>query len=77
MFIEKNKGKIIITVEDENNKLNSSLVRRGIAKKTGVALTTLLINFVSLAIKEDLDPAAIVHDRLDQLIAMVKNTEKK
>jgi hypothetical protein len=77
MFIEKSKGKIIITVEDDHNRLNSSLVRRGIARKPAVALTTLLINFVSLAIEEGHDPAAIVHDRLDHLIEMVKNREKK
>ena len=46
MFQERNKGKIIIHVEDIDGKLNSNMEYRGIAKKTETALSTLLVSFI-------------------------------
>jgi hypothetical protein len=73
MFIERTKGKIIITVERENARLNSNMMRRGLARQPDVALTTLLINFVSLALEQDKDPKAIVDSSLQELVEMVKS----
>ena len=72
MFIERTKGKILITVEPDNGRLNSSMMRKGLARKPDVALTTLLINFVSLALEQGKDPQAIVDRSLRELVDMVK-----
>jgi hypothetical protein len=82
MFEVRNKGKIIIQIESENEKVNSSLVRQGIAKKPEIALTTLLINFVSLCVENDKDPKELIEKHLNDIIRMVgveeiRKNEKK
>lgn len=76
MFQEKNKGKIIIQVEKENQKINSTLKCNGIAKTPEVALTTLLINFVSLSIEKGKDPKKLISNHLDEIISMVEQAKK-
>ena len=76
MFHERNKGKIIIDVEIDNGKINSKLVRRGIAKKTEIALTTLLVNFVSLSIENDKDPVQLINKHLNETIKLFENAKK-
>ena len=75
MFNEQNKGRIIISVESEDSRLNSNMERKGIARKPDIALTTLLINFVSLALEKGKDPQAIIDSSLAELIGIVKSSQ--
>jgi len=67
------KGKIIIHVEKENEKINSKMEFRGITKKTEVALTTLLINFASLSKKEGKDPRELIDKHFPEILNMLDN----
>jgi hypothetical protein len=75
MFQEMNKGKIIIHVEDINGKLNSNMEYRGIAKKTETALSTLLVNFVSLSIEKGKDPKKLFESNLNRILEMIDNSK--
>lgn len=71
MFQERNKGEIIIHVEDINGKLNSNMEYRGIAKKTETALSTLLVNFISLSIEKGKDPKKLFESNLIGILEMI------
>ncbi len=77
MFIDKNKGKIIIHIENENGKLNSNMEFSGIAKKPGTALTTLLVNFVSLSKEKGKDPKKLIDKHLEGILQMIEPTKKE
>lgn len=70
MLHERNKGKIIIDIENENGKINSKMVNRGIAKKTEITLTTLLVNFVSLCLEKGKNPKELISQHLDEIIEL-------
>ena len=71
MFHQKNKGKISIEIEDVQGRVNSSMSRRGIAKKSETAITTLLVNFVSLSIEHGKDPKQLIEKHIDGIIELV------
>ena len=73
MLHERNKGKIIIDIENENGKINSKMVNRGIATKTEIALTTLLVNFVSLCIEKGKNPKELIGKHLDEIIGLLES----
>ncbi len=77
MFEERNKGKIIIQIESENGKINSSLVCRGLAKKSEIALTALLVNFISLSIEKGKNPKELMDKHLDGILQMLGVEEGK
>jgi len=70
MLHERNKGKIIIDIENENGKINSKMVNRGIAKKSEIALTTLLVNFVSLSLEKGKNPKELISKHLDEIMGL-------
>ena len=76
MFTDKNKGKIIINIEKDNLQLNSAMHRSGIAKSNDVVISTLLINFVSFALRNDKDPREIIEKNLDGIIDKVKSAKQ-
>lgn len=71
MFGERNKGKIVIQIENENGKINSNMESRGIAKKSEIALTTLLVNFVSLSLEKGKNPNELIQKHLPGIIDML------
>ena len=71
MFEGNNKGKIIIHIEDDNGKINSSMEFRGIAKDSKISLTTLLVNFASLSIDKGKDPNALIDKHLKDILQML------
>lgn len=75
MLYDRNKGKIIIHVEKEDGKINSTMEYRGITKKSEIALTTLLVNFTSLSIEKGKDPKEIIDKHLAGIIAMIKKKD--
>ena len=77
MFDVREKGKIIIQIENENGKINSSLVCRGIAKKTEIALTALLVNFVSLSVEKGKNPRELIDQHLTGILQMLGIEEEK
>lgn len=72
MFYNGKKGKIIINLESENEKVNSSMEYRGIARKSEIALTTLLINFVSLSLEKGKNPEELIDKHLKSMINTIK-----
>ena len=72
MLQNRNKGKIIIHVERDGEKINSNMEYKGIAKKTELVLTTLLVNFASLSIENNKDPEEIIRKHLKGIIDMIK-----
>ena len=76
MYFEKNKGKIIIKVDNVHGKLNSMMEFRGIAKNTETALTTLLVNFVSLSLEKGKDPHQVIEKHFDGIVHMLKSGKK-
>ena len=75
MFQERNKGKIIIHVEDIDGKLNSTMEYRGIAKKTETALSTLLVNFISLSIEKRKDPKKVFENNYNRIVEMINDNK--
>lgn len=76
MFEERNKGKIIIHLENENGKINSNMEYRGIAKKPEIALTTLLVNFSSLSLEKGKNPRDIIEKHLTGILQMLEGGKK-
>lgn len=76
MFEEKNKGKIIIQLDKEMEKINSSMSRTGLAKTTETALTTLLVNFVSLSLEKGKNPKELIDKYLDEIVKMLEQGKK-
>ena len=76
MFDERNKGKIIIYIENDNGRINSNMEYRGIANKPEIALTTLLVNFASLSIEKDKDPKELIEKHLSGIVQMLKGGKK-
>ena len=72
MFEERNKGKIIIQIENDNGKINSNMEYRGIAKKSEIALTTLLVNFASLSIEKGKNPKELIDKHLGGIMEMLE-----
>lgn len=68
MFEDRNKGKIIIQIENDNGKINSNMEYRGIAKKSEIALTTLLVNFASLSIEKGKNPKELIDKHLGGIV---------
>ena len=77
MFDVREKGKIIIQIENENGKINSSLVCRGVAKNTEIALTAMLVNFVSLSVDSGKNPRALIDQHLTGILKMLGIEEEK
>jgi len=77
MFHERNKGRIIIHIEDIDGKLNSNMEYRGIAKKAETALTTLLVNFASLSIEKGKDPKKLIDKHLSSILEMIQTGKVK
>ena len=76
MFHEQHKGKIIIEIEDIQGKVNSSMGRRGIAKRSDIAITTLLVNFASLSIENGKNPKQLIEKHIDGIIDMILQKNK-
>lgn len=76
MLEGRNKGKIIIHIEDDNGKINSKMEFRGIAHKTEISLTTLLVNFVSLSIDKGKDPKELIDKHLADILLMLGGGKK-
>lgn len=68
MLNDPNKGKIIIHVEKDGEKINSSMNYKGIAKTPELALTTLLVNFVSLSLEKGKSPKKLIDNNLQGII---------
>ncbi len=66
------KGKITINIDKIDKSLNSSVQLKGLANDTDVTLTSLLVNFVSIAIRNGKDPKKIIDNNLENIISMVK-----
>ena len=64
-------GKIIIHLEKELEKVNSTMELRGIAKDPEITLTTLLINFASLSLKEGKDPKKLIKKYFPLILEML------
>ncbi len=76
MLLEKNKGKIIIRIENDNGKINSNMEFSGIAKKAEIALTTLLVNFASLSLEKGKDPQEVLNKHLEGILKMLQSGKK-
>lgn len=70
-FDNKNKGKIEIHLEEVEGNLNSEIIRKGIAREHKNALTALLVNFVSLSLKNGKDPKELIDKHLDGILEML------
>jgi len=73
MFGSRNSGKIVITIEKENEQLNSSLKRSGIAKSIEITLSTLLINFASIAVEHGKNPEDILDKNLPTILRKIQS----
>jgi hypothetical protein len=76
MLLEKNKGKIIIRIENDNGKINSNMEFSGIAKKAEIALTTLLVNFASLSLEKGKDPQEVLNKHFEGILKMLQSGKK-
>ncbi len=75
MFDQRNKGKIIIHIENEDGKINSTMEFQGIAKQSEVTLTSLLVNFASLAMKKGKDPKNLIDKHLTGILEMLDSIQ--
>ncbi len=75
MFDNRNKGKIAIHLENDNGKINSTMEFQGIAKQTEITLTSLLVNFASLARKKGKDPKIFIDKHLSGILKMLDDLQ--
>ena len=76
MIFEKNKGKIIIHIENDNGKINSNMEFSGIAKKAEIAITTLLVNFASLSLEKGKDPQEVLNKHFEGILKMLQSGKR-
>lgn len=76
MLSDKNRGKIIIEIVNENGKLNSKMQFRGIAKNAETAITTLLINFASLSLEKGKNPQVLIEKHFQGIMDMLNSGKK-
>ena len=74
-FHNQVKGKITINIDKVNGRLNSSMEFKGLAKDPDVVITSLLINFVSYAIKNGKDPQKIISSHVTDMIKLFSKDE--
>jgi len=77
MLYDRNKGKIIIHIDKENEKINSTMIYKGIAKTPEIALTSLLVNFVSLCLEKGKDPKEIIEKHLSGILQTLEKGNSK
>ena len=75
-FHDQVKGKITINIDKINDSLNSNIQLRGLANDPDIALTSLLVNFVSYALRNGKDPQKIISNNLEGIIKMVDKKQK-
>ncbi|MGF1635992.1 MAG: hypothetical protein ACFCUU_02890 [Cyclobacteriaceae bacterium] len=68
IFFSKNQGKIIINIDRGENELDSVMQRKGCASNADISISTLLVNFVSLALENGRDPKKVFNANIDSLI---------
>jgi hypothetical protein len=76
MIFEKNKGKIIIHIENDNGKINSNMEFSGIAKKAEIAITTLLVNFASLSLEKGKNPQEVLNKHFEGILKMLQSGKR-
>ena len=76
MLNNRNKGKILINVEKDGEKINSNMIYRGIAKNPEVTLTTLLVNFVSLCLDKGKNPKNLIDKNLQDIINSMRKEDQ-
>ena len=77
MLTRSANGKIIIHIEQERGNTNSTMQCKGIAKKSEIALTTLLIHFTSLSIQKGKDPKVLIENHLSGILDMLNEIKSK
>lgn len=68
MLNDPTKGKIIIHIEKDGEKINSSMNYKGIAKTPEIALTSLLVNFVSFCLEKGKNPQKLIDKNLPEIV---------
>lgn len=74
-FNDKIKGKITITIDKIGENLNSNIATKGLGNNPDVALTTLLYNFVLLALKNEKDPEKLIQNNLQSIVSTLKHSK--
>ncbi|MCC5931200.1 MAG: hypothetical protein JJU28_18270 [Cyclobacteriaceae bacterium] len=67
MFFSENQGRIIIKIEKEYGSLNSKMQLKGCAETAEIALSTLMVHFISLATEQGKDPKKIFEANYEAL----------
>lgn len=67
MFFSENQGRIIIKIEKEYGSLNSKMQLKGCAESPDIALSTLMVHFISLANAQGKDPKKIFETNYEAL----------
>jgi hypothetical protein len=67
IFESENRGKVIISIELNEGKLNSHIQRKGIARNDKYAIGSVLGTFISMCREAEKDPRKVLNDNLDQL----------
>lgn len=74
-FNDTIKGKITITIDKTGESLNSRISAKGLGNNPDVALTTLLYNFVLLALKNDKDPEKLIQKNLQNIVSTLTHSK--
>ncbi len=73
LFENANRGKLIISVQLDEDKLSSYVQRKGIAKEDKYALTAVLGTYISMCREAGKDPRKILEDNLQQLEEIISS----
>ena len=71
LFESANRGKVIISIELNEGKLSSHILRKGIARDDKLAIASVLGTYISMCRAANKDPLMLLSDNLDQLEGII------
>jgi len=77
LFENPNRGKVIITLQLNDNKISSHIQRKGIALDERHAITAVLGTFISMCKQAGKDPRKILDDNLKNLEEIISRQQNE
>jgi hypothetical protein len=75
LFENQNRGKVIISLQLDEDKISSHIQRKGIAINDRHALAAVLGTYISMCKQAGKDPRKILDDNLDNLEEKIKRQQ--
>lgn len=75
LFESRYKGKVIINLKIEDERLTSSIQRKGIAEDNKLAVSAVLATYISMCKLDNKDPVKLLEKNLDRIGKIIDQQE--